>query len=88
MEFNKSLLKHFSRTHILGEDGYKQFALIALPDEMGDSCVTLVRCKENKVRHEMLYWGSFTEDDLKKIEDLQRGEIMFLSRKDLIVRLS
>lgn len=81
-------LKHFKRIHINGEYGYKQFALISLPDIYGDACVTLVRCKSKGVCSEMLRWGYFDSKDLQRIENLKRGQKAYLDDKSLVIRLS
>lgn len=57
-------LKHYVRTHVMGEDGYKTFALIGFNPKENDSCVTLVRCKAEKVKEELRKWGSFNTYDL------------------------
>ena len=81
-------LKHYKRIQIFGQKEYKQFALIVLPDGLGDACVTLVRCKENKVRNEMLHWGRFDESDLKRISELGPGEQIKFDWRSLVIRLS
>ena len=87
MAFNK--LKHFVRVHTMGEEGMKSFALISGPDShYGDSCVTLVRCKADSVAREMRHWGSFSDCDMERIEDLGRGEQYQADEKSLIIRLS
>ena len=87
MAFNR--LKHFVRVHTMGEEGMKSFALISGPDTCyGDSCVTLVRCRQDRVAKEMRRWGTFTGRDIEDIEDLERGEQFQADEQSLIIRLS
>lgn len=82
------ILKHFKRIQIFGQKEYKQFALIVLPDDLGDACVTLVRCKADKVRNEMRYWGHFNESDVKRISKLRPGNQIKFDSRSLVIRLS
>jgi len=82
------VLKHFKRIHINGEYGFRQFALIVLPDSEGDACVTLVRCKVNDVRREMVRWGAFNAAGLNLIEKLKAGKQILLDERSLVIRLS
>ena len=84
-------LKHFNRIHTLEEDGYKSFALIGGPsksEDYKDYCVTLVRCKRNKVAKELRHWGFFTDGDIEAIESLNHGEMYEPDSASKIIRLS
>lgn len=84
-------LKHYNRIHTLQEEGYKSFALIAYPQKgetYQDFCVTLVRCKNNKVASELRRWGHFTQHDIKSIEALNHGETYEADYASKIIRLS
>lgn len=82
-------LRHYNRIHTLQEDGYKSFALIGGPDtKYKDFCVTLVRCKENKVAKELRYWGSFSDADIEAINELDHGEMYEADSASKIIRLS
>ena len=86
MAFNR--LKHFVRVHTMGKKGMKSFALISTESYYGDSCVTLVRCKENAISKEMRKWGTFDDCDIERIEELDRGEQYQADESSLIIRLS
>lgn len=82
-------LKHFNRIHTLNEEGYKSFALIGGPDDKyNDFVVTLVRCKVNKVAHELRRWGSFKDSEIEIIQELDFGEMYEPDKCSKIIRLS
>lgn len=81
-------LKHFNRIYTLQEDGYKSFALIGGPDSNNDFCVTLVRCKENKVKAEIKRWGFFNDEEIEIIQSLGHGETYEPNSETKVIRLS
>lgn len=84
-------LKHYNRMHTLEEEGYKSFALIGGPsksEDYKDYCVTLVRCKENRVAKELRHWGAFSNADIEAINGLDHGEMYEPDSASKIIRLS
>ena len=76
---------------LLEEEGYKSFALIGGPsksEDYKDYCVTLVRCKEERIAKELRHWGSFSDDDIELVNGLDNGEILELDYASTIIRLS
>lgn len=80
-------LKHYQRIHTLNEEGKKSFALIGFGEE-NDSCVTLVRCNEEKLEKELKKWGSFTHSDFLTTNSLKCGEEYRPDNYSIIIRLS
>ena len=85
---NTFTLRHFFRIHTMRDEDKKSFALISRPDEEGDSCVTLVRCKAEKVAKEMKYWTICDQNDIENIQNLEPGQQYRLDDPGLIIRLS
>lgn len=79
-----------TRIHIYaGADNKKKsFALIGYDPYERDAVVTLIRGEEKKIPLLLKRFGRFTEEDLKKIQNLKIGKSYWADKYSQITRLT
>lgn len=83
-------LKQSTRIHIYGGDKneMRAYALITFDEFDNDSCVILVRGKEEDIPKLLKMYGYFTEEDIKKVLELELRCTICFDKYSSVIRLS
>lgn len=83
-------LKQSTRIHIYGGDKneMRAYALITFDEFDNDSCVILVRGKEEDIPKLLKRYGYFTEEDIKKVLELELRCTICFDKYSRVIRLS
>lgn len=83
-------LKQSTRIHIYGGDNneMRAYALITFDEFDNDSCVILVRGKEEDIPKLLKRYGYFTEEDIKKVLGLEMRSTIGFDKYTRVIRLS
>lgn len=83
-------LKQSTRIHIYGGDKneMRAYALITFDEFDNDSCVILVRGKEEDIPKLLKRYGYFTEEDIKKVLGLEMRSTIGFDKYTRVIRLS
>lgn len=83
-------LKQSTRIHIYGGDNneMRAYALITFDEFDNDSCVILVRGKEEDISKLLKRYGYFTDEDIKKVLELELRCTIDFDKYSRVIRLS
>lgn len=83
-------LKQSTRIHIYGGDNneMRAYALITFDEFDNDSCVILVRGKEEDIPKLLKRYGYLTEEDIKKVLELELRCTIDFDKYTRVIRLS